>query len=157
MNSQAIEIIETEVPLEEVMSFNHSRLIGRFSVLLARYEEQYDVLPELEFELSAGRLKPDVALVPKQEVDWEKDIIRFPLAPITAIEILSPTQSFDSLISKIREGYFPSGTQSAWLVVPGVKTIYLFLPDQPPQVITTGVLRDPASGVELAVADIFKQ
>jgi Uma2 family endonuclease len=156
MQTQAIEIIETEVPLEEAMSLNHSRLIGRLTVLLSRYEEQYDILPELEFELSAGRLKPDVALLPRQKYNWEKDVVRFPSPPITAIEILSPTQSLDSLIAKIREGYFPSGTQSAWLVLPAVKTIYLFLPDQAPSVVTTGMLQDPASRVEIAVDALFR-
>ena len=156
METQAIEIIETEVPLEKVMSFNHSRLTYRLSVLLSAYEEQYDILPELEFELSTGRHKPDIALLTKQAQNWEEDIIRYPHAPITAIEILSPTQSLDFLISKIRKGYFPAGTQSAWLVVPGLKSIYLFLPEQAPTIVTTGVLRDPASGVKLAVADIFK-
>ncbi|QKG52805.1 hypothetical protein [Hymenobacter sp. BRD67] len=78
MNTQAIEVIETEVVLEEAMSLNHSRLIGRLNVLLAAYEEQYDILPELEFELSTGRLKPDVAIMPRQTYNWEKDIIRYP-------------------------------------------------------------------------------
>ncbi len=156
MTPQAVEIIETEIPLEETMSLNHSRLIGRLTVLLARYEDQYDILPELEFELSAGRLKPDVALLPKQEVNWEKDIVRFPFPPVTAIEILSPTQSLDSLIIKIRDGYFPSGTQSAWLVLPAVKTVYLFLPQQAPSIVSSGVLHDPVSGVEVHLEALFR-
>lgn len=156
MEAQAIEIIETEILLEEAMSFNHSRLTYRLSILLSAYDNQYDIMPELEFELSTGRLKPDVALLPKQEINWEKDLIRFPFPPITAIEILSPTQSLDSLIIKIRDGYFPAGTQSAWLVLPAVKTIYLFLPEQPPVVITSGTLRDPASKVEIEMEELFK-
>lgn len=157
METQAVEIIETEVPLEEAMSFNHSRLTYRLSVLLSAYEEKYDILPELEFELSTGRLKPDVAILAKQEAhDWEEDIIRYPHPPLTAIEILSPTQSLDFLIAKIRKGYFPAGTQSAWLIVPGLKSVYLFLPEQAPVIVTTGVLRDPVCGVELAVKDIFQ-
>ncbi|HEX8427163.1 Uma2 family endonuclease [Hymenobacter sp.] len=156
MQTQAIEVIETEVVLEEAMSFNHSRLTYRLSVLLSAYEDKYDILPELEFELSAGRLKPDVAILLKQEYNWEKDVIRFPSPPITAIEILSPTQSLDFLIAKIREGYFPSGTQSAWLVVPSLRSIYLFLPNQAPTIVTSGVLRDPACGVEVAIDAVFR-
>ena len=78
METQAIEIIETEVVLEKAMSLNHSRLIHRISVALLPYEDQYDILPELEFELSAGRLKPNVAILPRLTYDWEADIIRFP-------------------------------------------------------------------------------
>ena len=156
MEGQAIEIIETEVVLEEAMSMNHSRLIGRLTVALSAYAEQYEIFPELEFELSAGRLKPDVAILPRLAYDWEADIIRCPTPPITAIEVLSPTQAFDYLVGKIRQLYFSSGVQSAWLVVPTVRTIYLFLPGQPPQVFTTGILHDPAAQVEVALADIFR-
>ncbi len=156
MSTQVVEIIETEVPLEETMSANHSRLIHRLSVLLVPYEDRYDIMPELEFELLAGRLKPDVAIATKQAYDWEKDIVRYTEPPVTAIEILSPTQSLDSLVNKIREGYFPSGVQSAWLIAPAVKTIYLFFPDQPVRVVTSGSLQDSISGVELAVNAIFR-
>lgn len=156
METQAIEIIETEVVLEEVMSLNHSRLIHRISVALLPYEDRYDILPELEFELSAGRLKPDVALLPRQQYDYRHDLLRVAEPPVTAIEIISPTQAFDALVLKIRDQYLPSGVQSAWLVLPTVRMIYLFLPDQEPQVFTTGTLRDPATQVEVALADIFR-
>lgn len=156
MESQAIEIIETEVVLEEAMSLNHSRLIHRISVALLPYEEQYDILPELEFDLSTGRLQPDVALLPRLTYDWRADIIRYPEPPTTAIEILSPTQSFDYLVNKIYNQYFPAGVKSAWLVVPSVRNIYLFVPGQPDVVVSAGSLRDPASGVEVELATIFR-
>ena len=157
METQAIEVIETEIILEEAMSLNHSRLIGRLTVLLSAYEEQYDILPELEFELSAGRLKPDVAILPRLAYDWEADVICYPKPPITAIEIISPTQAFDAVVTKIRQYYFVSGVQSAWLVVPSVRSIFLFLPNQPAVTVTAGgVLRDPATGIELAMDTIFR-
>ncbi len=155
METQAVEIIETEIQLPETMSYNHSRLIHRLSLLLSVYEDRYDVLPELEFELSTGRLKPDVALLPKQAVDWELDIVRFPHPPVTAIEILSPTQAMDGLVLKIRQGYFSSGVQSAWLVLPTIRTISVYLPNQPVTTFNAGVLRDPATGVELALDALF--
>jgi Uma2 family endonuclease len=156
MDTQAVEIIETEIVLEEAMSLNHSRLIGRLTVLLSAYEEQYDILPELEFELITGNLKPDVAVLPRQAYDWEEDIIRFPLPPLTAIEVLSPTQAFDAVASKIRKLYFPAGVESAWLVVPSIKTIHLFLPGQPVTTVSTGILHDPATGVKLELAAVFR-
>lgn len=156
MQTQAIEVIETEVVLEEAMSANHSRLIHRLCVALLPCEDRYDIMPELEFELATGRLKPDVALVIKQPYDWEMDLVRYPDPPVTAIEIISPTQSMDGLVTKIRLGYFPSGVQSAWLVLPTTRTINLYLPNQPVQVLTTGVLRDPASGVEVEIERLFR-
>ena len=156
METQAVEIIETEVVLEEVMSMNHSRLIGRLAVLLSAYEEQYEILPELEFELSAGRLKPDVAIMPRAAYDWEADIIRCTTPPITAIEVLSPTQSFDFLVAKIRQQYFSSGVQSAWLVLPAGRTICLLLPGQPMKVIASGTLHDPAAKVDISLDNLFR-
>lgn len=94
METQAIEIIKTDVVLDKSTSLNHSRLTSRITWLLsAAYEDEdeYDVLPELDIEMSTGRAKPDVALIPKQVYNWREDIIAFPHAPITAIEILSPT------------------------------------------------------------------
>lgn len=156
MNTQAVEVVETEVPLEEVWSLNHSRLTCRLIVLLSAYQDECDILPGLEFELSTGRLKPDVAIAHKQERSWEEDIIRYPHPPITAIEILSPTQALDLLIAKIRKAYFPAGVKSAWLVVPAVKTIYVFLPEEAPRIVATGTLHDPASGIQLQIEEIFK-
>nr|GFD52480.1 hypothetical protein [Tanacetum cinerariifolium] len=101
MNTQAVEIIEIEVPLEKVMSLNHSRLIHRISVALLPYEDQYDILPELEFELAAGRLKPDVAITLRQQYNYRRDVLRVLEPPVTAIEIISPTQAFDALVEKI--------------------------------------------------------
>ena len=156
MEEQAIEITEVETFLEETMSLNHSRLTYRLSVLLSAYEEQYDIMPELELELVSGRGKPDVAIFPKLTYDWEEDIIRYTNPPITAIEILSPTQAFDALTTKIRKVYFPAGVQSAWLVVPSVKAIHLFFPGKPVSILTSGILHDPVTNVSLPIDAIFR-
>lgn len=156
METQAIEIIETEVVLEEAMSMNHSRLIGRLTVLLSAYEDRFEIMPELEFELAAGRLKPDVAILPLSAYDWEADVIRCPTPPITAIEVLSPTQSFDFLVTKIRQQYFSSGVQSAWLVLPAARSVCLLVPGQPLALVPTGLLHDPITGVQLAIGQLFR-
>ena len=157
METQAVEVIETEVVLEEAMSLNHARLTSRITWLLsAAYDDQYDVLAELEFELSTGRLKPDVSIIPKQIYNWREDIIRFLHPPITAIEILSPTQAFDAVATKINKLYFPAGVQSAWLVVPFVKTVHLFLADGSINTVTSGTLHDPACNVSLEMSAVFK-
>jgi Uma2 family endonuclease len=88
--------------------------------------------------------------------DWEEDVVRYTVPPLTAIEILSPTQAFDELVTKIRKVYFPGGVQSAWLVVPTIKAIHLFVPEQPVQIYTQGDFTDPATGIQLKVADVFR-
>ena len=156
MNAPAIETVETEAVPEEVMSLNHSRLIHRISVALLPYEDRFDILPELEFELKEGRLKPDVALLPRQQYDYSRDLIRVLKPPVTAIEIHSPTQDFNALVAKITDQYLPSGVLSAWLVLPIVRNIYVFLPGQPPQVFSSGTLRDPATQIEINLDTLFR-
>ena len=158
MDTQAIEIIETEVVLEKAISLNHSRLISRLTwQLSAAYEQQYDVLAELEFELSTGNFKPDVAVISKWSYNWQEDLIRFPHPPITAIEVLSPTQAFDAVASKIVKYYLPAGVRSAWLIVPFIKTIYIFSPDGTVTSFAPGsTLRDPASNIEVNLDLLFQ-
>lgn len=156
MEIKAVEIIETENVLEEAMSLNHSRLTYRLCILLSKYEQRYDILPELELELSSGRAKPDVSIFENLVFNWEEDVIRYPKPPVTAIEVLSPTQAFDELTSKIRKIYFPGGVRSAWIVVPSIQAIHLFLPEQAVVTFTEGKIIDPAAQIELAIGDVFR-
>ncbi len=158
MQTQAIEVIETEVVLEESMSLNHSRLISRLTwQLSAAYEQQYDILAELEFELSTGNFKPDVAVITKWSYNWQEDLIRFPHPPITAIEVLSPTQAFDAVASKIVKYYLTAGIKSAWLIVPFIKTVYIFSVDGSITAFAPGsTLHDPASGIEIGINALFQ-
>lgn len=74
-------------------SYNNAKITYRLSKSFGRYDEQYDILPELEFELSHGRAKPDVAVCHPGKTDWLRDIIRPTTPPLLAVEILSPCQT----------------------------------------------------------------
>ena len=156
MAIQAIEITEIETPLEETMSLNHSRLIYRLSILLSQYDARFDIMPELELELSAGRSKPDLSIFQNLSFNWKEDIIRYTKPPITSIEILSPTQAYDALTSKIWKIYFPSQVQSAWIVMPSIQTVQLFLPDKPVQNFTECVFTDPVTDIAIDLRALFK-
>lgn len=54
---------------EDIMSVNHSLIINRVGVALSRYDDEYDVLPELELELATGKCKPDVAVYKNLPID----------------------------------------------------------------------------------------
>jgi len=76
-------------------------------------------------------------------------------APITTIEIQSPSQSPDELVKKIHQLYFPMGVKSAWLVLPALKAIQIITPDE--QVLfSKGKLKDPATNIELDIKEIFE-
>ena len=156
MDLKAVEIVEVENELEETISLNHSRLTFRLSYLLASYDDEFDIMPELELELLTGRAKPDISIFPNLNYNWEEDIIRFPQPPICAIEILSPTQAFDELTTKIRKIYFPAGVQSAWIVVPSIQTIHVFTPDRQVISYSEGKLEDAVTKISLPLSEIFR-
>jgi Uma2 family endonuclease len=45
--------------------------------------------------------------------------------PLGVVEIMSPTQTITELIVK-SHAFFDAGVQSYWLVIPSLKTIYVF-------------------------------
>lgn len=66
MEESSVDLIE-EFQTEDIIapanrSYNHAKLTYRLSKSFGRYDEKFDILPELEFELSHGRAKPDVAV-----------------------------------------------------------------------------------------------
>ena len=151
------QVIETEELPNAPASWLRSRLMQRIgTALTAGYEARYDVLPSLEFESATGRFKPDLALLPPQTYDWRRDVLRCPTPPLTTIDIVSPAQSFEALVAKIRQQYFPGGAQSAWVVVPVEHSIHLFRPEQAATIVAGGLLNDPTTGVILDIDQLFR-
>ncbi|MBU1822334.1 MAG: Uma2 family endonuclease [Bacteroidetes bacterium] len=149
------DLIE-EYHSEDIMSVNHSKIIHRLSVALDRYEDQYDILPELELELSTGKCKPDVSIFNNLGVDWLNDVIFYTKPPITAVEILSPRQALTELTDKAYKQYFPAGVQSVWLIIPVLQNIYILLPDGSKQIFAEGLMQDTVTGFELDLGYLFK-
>ncbi len=162
METTALETQRTLSPYElergkPMPSKNHSKIEARLSfALISRYETLYDVLTEPSLELSSGKANPDVALYPISQGDWERDETKITAPPITTVEILSPTQSLNELVEKIRDVYFPAGVKSSWIIIPPLKTVHIFYPDSPTETFTAGTLTDKATGVELRLEEIFK-
>ncbi len=150
---QEISAIE-EFQTEDIMSYNHSKITYRLAKTLSRYDEQYDILPELEFELQYGRVKPDIAICKHGKIDWLRDIIRPNYPPLLAIEILSPRQALSDLTDKALDIYFPSGTTVVWIIIPHFKQVTIMTPNHQNTVIS-GTLLDENTGIELALDHIF--
>ena len=154
MEIAAFEVEEFQS--EDVMSLNHSRIAYRLCIQLSKYEEQFDILPELEFDLVVDKAKPDIAVCHRTPIDWKHDIVRLKEPPIIAIEILSPKQAYNDLTDKIYDNYFLSGVQSVWLILPSVKAIQLFIPDKPVQYFNDTIFTDPITGIEIDIKTIYK-
>ncbi|ADB41782.1 Uma2 family endonuclease [Spirosoma linguale] len=155
METNQVDFFE-EYHSEDITSINHSKLIHRLSVALDRYDDSYDILPELELELSTGKCKPDVAIYQNLSVDWLNDVIYYNQPPIVAVEILSPKQAFTDLTDKAYKQYFPAGVQSVWLIIPTTRIIQTLLPDGSIQTSVSGIMKDPITGMELDLGYLFK-
>jgi len=155
MESPPFDLIE-EFHSEDIMSVNHSKLIHRLSVALDRYGDEYEILPELELELSTGKCKPDISVFAKLPDDWENDIIFYSQPPIIAIEIQSPKQATTEITGKMNAVYFPAGVQSVWIIVPPLQMVQVRTPNGGKTTYTDGIVKDPATGFELPFNKIFR-
>jgi len=155
METNQVEFFE-EYQSEDIMSLNHSRIINRVGVAISRYDDQYDVFPELELELTTGKCKPDVSIYENLPTDWFNDIMYFNQAPIIAVEVLSPKQAVTDLTDKAFKIYFPAGVQVVWLIIPTTRIVQALLPDGSIQTWSTGIMQDPVTGMELDLGYLFK-
>lgn len=155
METPLIEVLD-EFQTEDVMSYNHAKLTYRLAKSMSRYDEKFDILPELEFELSHGRAKPDIAVCVLGRANWLRDVIRPTTPPLLAVEILSPRQALSDLTDKALDVYFPSGVPVVWVIIPHFGQLTVLTPTQK-ITHTSGVVNDPRTGIELDLAQLFAE
>ena len=125
-------------------------------LLTQKYDEIYDILTEVDLDLSTGWTVPDLVIYPKLTYDWVHDEIKMTQVPITTIEILSPKQSLADLVIKAQDKFLAAGVKSSWIVVPPFKQITILCPDGTSENYTNGLIIDKSIGVEIELAQIFK-
>lgn len=150
METATIDLIE-EFHSEDIMSVNHSKLIHRLSVALDRYEDQYDILPEVELELPTGKCKPDIAIYERIGNNWFNDIIYYTKPPLVAVEVLSPKQGVSDLTDKAFKIYFPAGVRTVWIIAPMLHIVQILLPNGTQLTWSDGIMRDPTLGFDVDV------
>jgi Uma2 family endonuclease len=92
----------------------------------------------LEVERNLRR-RPDVAFVSADRWPLDREIPTtgdWDIVPDLAVEVISPNDIFQDVITKLRE-YFHYGVQLAWAVVPEAQQVYVY--DSPTQVRTLTV------------------
>jgi Uma2 family endonuclease len=115
-----------------------------WSVVLTRQGESWVPIPDLMF-VSFDRLA----------ADWNEDAPS-PVPPDLAIVIISPEQSFGTMVAKATD-YLTAGAARVWVVDPRAKSITVFYPDAPPQTFQGGqVIEDSyLAELRLTVAEVF--
>jgi Uma2 family endonuclease len=154
---KVIEISQYELERGKPMpsklhGYVQSKLISNLDKL---YGDKYSLFSELSLQLNTWDSVPDISIFPKMEIDYSEDEIKVTEPPLCAIEILSPSQSLQELISKARR-YFSYGVKSCWLVIPGLKNIYVFSsPDRYQIFRDHQTLSDPVIEVSLELSKVF--
>lgn len=136
----------------------HGTLQSQITFLLrSKYGDRYDFPTEVSLDLKPGAT-PDICIYPrKASFDRFDTPAKEPEMPITTIEIISPSQSLEDMAKKIHKTYFANGVRSAWIVVPAFKAVHLMLPDDKNLYFSSGLLTDPATGIEISVEKIFER
>ncbi len=107
-------------------SLIHSFIQGELtSYLNLHYKGKFRVLPELTLDTPGEKSIPDICLCPWEPIDFFHDQIKRKDPPLATIEILSPTQVLQTLLDKTAD-YFSFGVKSCWVVIPPLKSIYVF-------------------------------
>ncbi len=123
--------------------------------LKSLYSADFDVFSELTLAFDAGDVVPDICLFLKGTLSFTEDEVRINTPPVLAIEILSPTQTLQELLTK-SSAYFQNGVCSYWLIIPPLRSVHVFSSPQTYEVYKQqDTLKDPALNVQLDLAKIF--
>ncbi|MEM9886834.1 MAG: Uma2 family endonuclease [Bacteroidota bacterium] len=146
--------IERNKPMPDKL---HSYLQKRLIFLLElHYRKVYETLPELNIIFEGEKKVPDLAIYEKQALDFTKNETNITLIPVGAIEILSGQQVISNLTNKL-EKYLSAGVKSYWLVLPELRSIYVFhTADESFIYGKKDVLKDEVLGIELNMKDVFE-
>jgi len=144
--NQVIELDDEMLENEELdrPSFKHSRVQTNLTVLLGN-EERFETFVELSLDignmdLSRFRIKAKDELVPDicvyaespllldEDEEVDDDLLKVSQMPDLAIEILSPSQSVNFLVRKIK-AFLALGVKSCWLVIPAIEVINVYSPN----------------------------
>lgn len=139
-------------------SRNHSILQSQLVFMLKRdFGAKLTIPSEIELVFLPKNAVPDICIYPKMQIDFEgEDEIAMKEPPLTAIEILSPRQALEEILTKSRKVYFANGVKSVWVVLMSLKTIVLLMPGAAPQYFRDAELFDPVTNIRLNVAEVFQ-
>lgn len=137
-------------------SKNHGKIQTRVLVnLVNNFSIKYEFISELSLELNEWLCTPDIAIYNKEPLDVYNDEVRMSTPPLGIIEILSPTQTLNDLTDKAVT-YFEHGVKSCWLVLPTLKTIYVFSGrEQFEAFVQDEVVKDHVLDIQLPLSNIF--
>jgi Uma2 family endonuclease len=105
-------------------SLNHSYICAQILKQLQKYD-RFEALPELTLDVGNG-LTPDISVFPKELIkpNFFRDVSKFAQMPAIAIEIISSSQSIQTLLEKAIQ-LVEAGVKVVWTVEPFTQTIFV--------------------------------
>jgi Uma2 family endonuclease len=138
-------------------SKNHSIIQGNLiTELNINYRKQFTFLSEINITMpESPNCVPDIAIYPKLTFNFWDDELSMTEMPLTAIEIVSPSQSDNDILKKINR-YFQAGVKSCWFVMPAFQAISVYSSLEKYTFFTSDMtLNDPVTGIEIALSEVF--
>ena len=158
------ELDEGELIEVSSASYVHNRIrdlvTHRMMTHLELHPDQGAVVAEQWFRIAEQTVfAPDVAVIsPAQLPLIEPNRRTQPFSPALAIEITSPSNTFDELARKTHK-YLEAGSRSVWIFVTAMREIHIYSAGAKPRILPgDDVLEDPAllPGFSVRVADLFE-
>ncbi len=158
---------------QEMGSLNHSFTQARITALLSG-NEKFTTFVKLSLDVSQtdlsqfglkskDELKPDVCLYKavsgSPEPDPQDDVLRVSQMPALAIEIISPKQGIDDILTKFK-AYFALGISSCWLATPAFESVVVYSALKNFKLFNVGrdsELVDEALDIHLPLQKIFRK
>lgn len=124
--------------------------------LKLNFGDKFNIESEVTLDTQPKSSTPDICIFPKRELRLKDVQAKSTEMPLTTIEIQSPSQAPEDLVTKAWEYYFPAGVRSAWVVIPSLKAIRIVLPDGQNLIYFNGMASDPTNGVAVSVEKVFE-
>ena len=160
----ASEYIDGEIIQKPMPQGKHSTIQGEFVTAInavVKPQRLARAFPELRCTFGGRSIVPDIAVflssrIPRDDKGEVANI--FPVAPDWTIEILSPDQSQTKVTKNILY-CLKHGTQIGWLIDPDEQTVFVYYPQQEPQVFddpdTLLPMPSYASDLHLTIRDLL--
>jgi Uma2 family endonuclease len=151
-------------PEEKTMGgARHGGVGVRLIVRLASHVEAHQLGgvygPDTSFRIGENERVPDVSFISTARLpSGEEPEGIWPIAPDLAVEIISPYDLYERVISKVEE-YFAGGVRQVWLISPEHKTVTIY--DSPTRTTILTDTDDLVSeglllGFRCRIADLFQ-
>jgi len=133
----------------------HSFIQPRLCYVLSAAEAEYTTLSEVDLVLDGRKIVPDLSVYPAGHFDWTHDEPYLTDPPLLTVLIATTGQPLADL-EEAAQFLLEVGVQSCWLVQPSLQTITIFGGDGRSSTYAEGTVKDPATGIEVTLDEVFR-